>query len=406
MQSPAPDPARPAIRPVEARFVEADGRRVLMLRDPLGLTGGDLLVEPALAPVLEAFDGSRTIAEIETALGRRAGRPLPPGLVATIARQLDEHLLLYSDRFLGALREATGGFLGSGRRPARHAGSVGYPAEPAALRDALDGIVPRRAPGSAPPPRGLIAPHIDLVRGRAGYRAAYSRLAEHAPADLYVLFGTGHKGPAAPVTGLALDWETPLGTVTTDREFVATVHDAIGAPDPLDQFLHRDEHSLEFQALFLQHLFGDGLRIAAFLTGSLPSCCGDPGHEEYLPRLRDAFARAADGRRVCFVGGADLAHIGPWFGDPLPIDATRRERLRGSELERLQHLERGEPGAFHAAIEADGNADRVCGATPIYLTALLAGGPGELLHYEQAAQPDGSQLVSFCSMLFRGAPAS
>ena len=152
---------------------------------------------------------------------------------------------------------------------------------------------------------------------------AYSYLAECEPADLYVVFGTGHQGPGAPVTALAMDWDTPLGTLTTDREFVAAIHDEVGQPDPVDQFLHRDEHSIEFQMLFLAHVLDahvENARVAGFLTGHLPSAGDDVLRESYLTDLLGAFRKHTAGRTVCFIAGADLAHLGPFFGDPDAID--------------------------------------------------------------------------------------
>jgi hypothetical protein len=402
MSSAEPD-ARPALRPLEVRRATQGAQRGLVLVDPLGLALGAAFVPDGLLPIVAKMDGSRTLAEIEAELTAEHGQPLPAGFLAELVGQLDGNLLLLTPRFRAAAEASARAFLAQAVRPARHAGSPGYPAEPHALRAALTDIVAPVGTPSLPPPRGLVAPHIDLQRGRQGYAASYRRLAAAAPPDLFVVFGTGHRGPAAPVTGLALDWETPLGLVRSDRKFLAEVHARIGEPDPIDALLHRDEHSLEFQVLFLKHLWPQAdFEVACFLTGALPSSCGDPGHEEYAQRLLRAFGDAAQarGRRICYVAGADLAHLGPVHGDPLPVDAARCERLRADELERLERLCLGDPGGFHQMVESLGNPDRVCGLSPIYLTATLAGGQAELLHYGQAVAPDGSQVVSFCSVAF------
>ena len=200
-----------------------------------------------------------------------------------------------------------------------------------------------------------------------------------------------------------MDWETPAGTLRTDRDLVESVHASIGPPHRVDQFLHRDEHSLEFQMLFLSHVL-DGhaqdVRVAGFLCGHLPWTGQDIFDEAYFQQLVDAFRSACDGRNVCFVGGADLAHLGPFFGDPTTVDDARIQALAQAERDKLSHLVKGDVGAFHRSVEHDGNPDRICGATPMVLTAALAGGEGELLHYDQAAAPDGSQVVSFCTMVF------
>ena len=144
-------------------------------------------------------------------------------------------------------------------------------------------------------------------------------------------------------------------------------------------------------------------QVAGFLTGMLP-WAGDGTtvmQESYVQKLLDAFRKQTEGRRVCFVGGADLAHVGPFFGDQDSVDQERLDLLARVEREKLGHLQGGDPGAFHRSVEHNGNPDRICGTTPMVLTAALAGGEGQLLHYEQARAPDGSQCVSFCSMVFQ-----
>lgn len=403
---PTRPPVRPALRRLDVHRVTHEGRTGVALADPLGLVEEQAFLPEGLLPIVARMDGTRTVAEIETEL-RNTGVPLPEGFVADLVRQLDEHLLLASERFQSAMRRAMDEFLAAPARPASHAGSAGYPADPDVLRRELERMVPR-PPGepTAPAPAGLVAPHIDLQRGREGYARAYGHLAACEPADLYVIFGTGHQGPAAPVTGLMLDWQTPLGIVRTDRDVVAAVHRRIGEASPEDTFLHAHEHSIEFQVLMLTHvLAGREFAVAGFLTGALPSTGGDPLQEPWLRRILEAFGEATAGRRVCYVAGADLAHVGPFFGDEQPVSDATLARLERADRDRLAALEAGEPGAFHAAVERDGNPDRICGGSPMLLAAALAGGRARLLHYGQAVAPDRSQVVTFCSMVLGASPA-
>jgi AmmeMemoRadiSam system protein B len=396
---------RPAFRQLEMHRVEDGDETGVVLHDPLGIASQEVLIPEGLLPVVALFDGERTVPAIEAELTRVCGQPVPAGFVLGVVEQLDERLVLQSARYRQALDLAVSGFLGQQRRPARHAGSMGYPAAAPAARQALTAMVRKPLPDEPlrPSPRGLVAPHIDLARGREGYTMAYSCLAECQPADLYVVFGTGHQGPGAPVTGLLMDWETPLGTLATDRKFVAAIHNVVGPAHYTDQFLHRDEHSLEFQMLFLAHVLGDRIKnaqVAGFLCGHLPCATDNVLEEPYFTRLIDAFRTSSAGRTVCFIAGADLAHLGPFFGDPAPVSQDRLDTLAQAERQRLAHLVASDPGAFHRSIEQDGNPDRVCGTTPMVLAAALAGGKGQLLHYGQAPASDGSQVVSFCSMVF------
>ncbi len=395
----AENSSRPAIRHVEVHPAEQNGRRGVVLQDPLGITVDQVFVPEGLLPLVSQFDGQKTVAELEK---EHAGT-VPEGFVAELAQQFDDYLLLVGPRFDAAMAAVIHAFTSLEARPAKHAGSAGYPLSPGACQKALQRIVEPPRSNLLASPRGLVAPHIDIQRGSAGYRAAYQCLANSAPAELYVLFGTGHQGPSAAVTGLAMDWETPLGRVATDRAFVAGIHQRIGTAQAEDVFLHAAEHSLEFQVLFLRHVLGDRpFEVAAFLTGGLPSGSGNPLEETYCQNLLAAFRDEveASGKRVCFVAGADLAHLGPFFGDDRPIDLSRLERLEGEERAYLKILEAGDPGGFHRAVEGKGNPDRVCGTAPIFLTAALAGVPGKILHYGQAAAEDGSQVVSYCGLVF------
>lgn len=397
-----PDP--PRLRRLEVQRLVQDGRRGILVWDPLAVAAGACFVPDALVPLVARFDGRRSIADIESDL-RARGHEVPAGLVAGLARQLDEAFLLDSPRGRSAEAHACATFLGdaSGARPARHAGTAGYPREPAALRRALETLLPPRAAASRSPARGLIAPHIDLLRGAEGYRAAYDHLRACPPADLYVIFGTGHKGPERVVTGLPLDWETPLGRVPTDRAFVDAVHARIGGALPCDTLMHRDEHSIEFQVLLLAHAVrGHAFAVAGFLCGELPASAAAPEDDPRVAEIVAAFRDVAktSGRRVCWIAGADLAHVGPRFGPEAHVDADRLARLARDDHDRLAHLRAGAPGAFHRAVVSDGNRDRVCSATAMFLCSALAGGRGELLHYGQAAAPDGSQVVTYCGMAF------
>ena len=407
MASP-PSPDRPRLRRLKVVPHDQAGTKGIVLQDPLGIAE-PIFVPAALVPLLARCDGTQTLRDLDR-LATKLAPAMPMGFVAGLVADLDAAYALESPLLLARMESESARFLARGSRPARHPGSAGYPTDSAALRRALGQIVEPARPRTEstgvrrePSPRGLIAPHIDLARGAAGYRAAYAELRAGEPADLYVVFGTGHQGPSAPLTGLAIDWETPLGTIATDRAFVAAVHARVGKPAGHDLLLHRDEHSLEFQILLLRWVLQDRpFEVAAFLTGALPSSDHDPLTETYVQDLLHAVRAAAEqhGGRVCYVAGADLAHRGPWFGDlgivtePDLLDLDRRERAR------LRHLENGEPGRFFASIEALANPDRVCGTVPILLTAELAGGPAQLLHYGQATATDGSQVVSYCAARF------
>ena len=388
-------------RHLDVRRVDHGGQQGLALSDPLGISEGAIFIPDGLLPLVGLFDGRRSLAEIAAEARGSDGAELPTEFLPGLVEQFDRQLMLQSPRFEEAVARCAREFTSLRVRPSSHAGSAGYPQTSEACKQTLTVMIPTREQ-TRPCPRGLIAPHIDLARGQEAYAQAYGHLIEAEPADLYVIFGTGHQGPGATVTGLEMDWQTPLGTLGTDRAFVRSVHEIIGAPDAMDLYLHKREHSLEFQVLFLQHILADRrladrkTEVAGFITGSLPE---DQAKRKALITALEDVADAT-GKRVCYIAGADLAHLGPMFGDDQAVDDARLLRLAKQEQERLGYLESGKPMEFLGSVEAGDNPDRVCGGVPMYLVAELAGGRGELLHYGQAAEEDGSQVVSFCGMVF------
>ena len=392
----------PTLIPATADRRQVDGVDGFVLVDPLAVAA-PTFVAAGVASLLLRLDGahSRHALLRDERHGSRAA--LTPIELDALLSTLDERLWLEGPRRRHAELAAAANFLDRGARDARHVGSAGWPVQTSELRARLDALVPPATGTRRQTPRGIVAPHIDLQRGADGYAAAYRSLAESEPADLYVVFGTAHRGPQTPVTGLPIDWELPIGVLRTDREFIDSVHATLGAPNARDVLLHRDEHSLEFQMLFLRHLLGNAdVQVAGFLTGGLPSADGDPSSEIYVGRILDAFRAATQrsGKRVCFVAGADLAHVGPDFGDAEPVDDRRLARLARDERERLDWLIGGEPGRFHQSIVTPGNPDRICSATSLYLVGTLAGGTAQLLHYGQAVANDGSQAVTFAAVSY------
>src|SRR4029079_11601775 len=103
---------------------------------------------------------------------------------------------------------------------------------------------------------GLIAPHLDYPRGTPCYADAYGVLATMPPPKRVVILGTNHFGRASSSVATRKDFQTPLGTTRTDREFIAALEQSCGSDLCEHEFDHLREHSVELQVLVLQHLFG------------------------------------------------------------------------------------------------------------------------------------------------------
>ena len=218
----------------------------------------------------------------------------------------------------------------SGRRPAALAGRS-YAATVRALAasssssswtptvPAFAAKVQRRAHAGS---RGVLSPHIDFQRGGPIYTWAYRELVEQSNADTFVILGVAHQYCRRRFALTCKDFETPLGVVPTDRAYVDRIASLAGRDLFDDELSHRTEHSIEFQVVFLQYVLGGqrDFSIVPILVGSFHDLMekgvepiADPEVSRFVQALR--VAESASGKRVAYIGGIDLCHVGPEFGD-------------------------------------------------------------------------------------------
>lgn len=281
-------------------------------------------------------------------------------------------------------------------RPAACAGSV-YPSDPRELRASLEvwlrlggPLPPDREAGR--PPRLVISPHIDYPRGARGYAHAARALAA-SRAELFVVLGTAHETPSHLFTLTRRDYDTPLGPVATDQAAVSAVAAELGEVEAFgSEPFHDGEHSIELQLVLLKHLVSRPFTALPVLCSSI-SHLAEPAR--YTARFLAALARATRGREVCFVAGADLAHVGPLYGDPRPPTPAEAARVESDDRRTLAFLAAGDADGFHADAVRDDARRRLCGTAPIYAAMRAAGCGARLLHYERWT--DGVDSVSFAT---------
>ncbi|MGH7406691.1 MAG: AmmeMemoRadiSam system protein B, partial [Candidatus Methylomirabilales bacterium] len=207
---------RPRLRPIDAFPTQVDGKPVLCLRDPQGLTDRVLFLPLAAAEILQHLDGANSILDIQAAWVRRHGDLLFREPVERLLALLDEHLLLENARFNAAQEAAERGFATAPLRPAFHAGRS-YDADPARLRATLDAFFTApEGPGPPGPPQGtglqaVLAPHIDFARGGPTYAWAYRAVLEAADADSFIVLGTAHSALGGRFSPSLKDFATPFG---------------------------------------------------------------------------------------------------------------------------------------------------------------------------------------------------
>lgn len=403
----------PRLRPVEPTWIEYEGHPALVLRDRLGIAE-TIIVPEGVALILSLCDGSRDAAGIAAALAIQHGVTIQAQVIQDILDQLDAALVLEGPAADEALSRAIEEYRSAPHRPAALAGAV-YPAEAVGLTQALIGYARGdqrgsvtlgiEAPAPSASPRGQISPHIDYNRGGPLYARTWLPAAGALrEADLVVIFGTDHQGGAGRITLTAHDFATPYGVLRTDRDLVRALAADLGDDLHEEEFHHRNEHSVELAAVWLHHAIGGGEKSI------LPVLCGSFAHytrggrtcaETDLPhRFVAALRRLTAGRRVFAVAAADLAHVGPNFGDPIGWGPAEREDLRFADRRLTEAICRGSAADFLGELVGCQDRNRICGLPPIYLTLRFLGETrGELAGYAHCPADEQDQsLVSIAGV--------
>lgn len=400
---------------------EHEGQQLLVMQDPRNCANGSLAVPPAMVWLLQFFDGAHTRAEMQEEFKKASGQDLAIKQLDEIIDRLDSVFLLESDTFAARLEEMTEEFRETPTRPPAHAGQS-YPAEAGMLRDVLSGYyVHEKGPGAfvvrgedkdGDPVKAIIAPHIDLRSGGPCFAHGYHALSQAPRPDLVIILGTGHAGALQHFAATRKDFETPLGLVKTDAEFVEDLgrrfaEASEGADLFADELLHRNEHVIEFQTLFLRHLFGESTpKIAPILCSysyiNLDKSAAPESAKRidaFITSLREAITDY-DGN-VCIVASVDFAHLGPRYGDPERVPTDQLEACGVADQKLLERLAEWDREGFVDLIRKEEDARRVCGF-PCLNTMLSAIEPakGRILARDIAAADDAGSFVSFAGMAF------
>lgn len=258
----------------------------------------------------------------------------------------------------------------------------------------------------------MIAPHIDFARGGHVYTWAYRTLVEESDADVFIILGVAHQYTRQRFTLTRQDFQTPLGVVRTDLELVETLAERLGPQVFADEHVHRPEHSIEFQAVFVQHLLGGrrDFRIVPILVGSFHDMMRrgvDPIEDRSISDFVKAIQRieANTERKVMYLGSIDLCHVGPEFGDTERVSDATLGEVRAFDESMLACATSVDPrGWFSTAARVD-DRYRVCGLAANYVMLhALESTQGELLRYDQAVDARRVCCVSFASLAFRSGP--
>jgi len=388
---------------------QVSGEKMLVFQDPERWCE-ELVILPAnLAPILQYFDGSHTIRGIQEQMMRQNQELIPSDQIRELTKELDEHLLLDSDRFRSYVQGQMKEWMESQVRKPVLAGQS-YPAEAQELKKFLDEFYVS-GPGMPEENKGgqlkaIIAPHIELKGNGQVYASAYKKLLEESQAELFIILGTGHHPLEDLLVFSEKSFQTPLGIAETDREFIRAVKKRLKKRSRLGDFSHRREHSIELQVIFLQHLLlgKRNFKIVPILTGSFQlmvelgfSPEQDLLIRDYINALKEQIKE--EGRKIALIASVDLAHLGPRYGDREFYAPIREEEIKADDWKMLAHLEKRDPEGFFQEIARSKDQRKICGLSPIYFTFKIAEPErAELLKWSVWYDPNARSAVSFCAM--------
>jgi AmmeMemoRadiSam system protein B len=364
--------------------------------------------------VVSLFDGTRSLNEIKAEYMRRYGEILYTERLDEIISYLDDQYLLESERYAQYHQKLEEEFRLAQKRESVFAGKS-YESDPDKLNHQIEqfftgpggpGAPSQELPGDMV--KGLIAPHIDFQRGGPCYAWAYKELAESVQPDLFILLGTVHSPTTFPFVLTSKTVATPWGEVKTDGEIVSALAEKLSFDPFHDELVHKTEHTIEFQTVFLDYLYRDRkkLKILPVLCSSFHDIMEQgttPQDKPYVNEFIETLRSLIEGTscRSCCIASADLAHVGLRFGDSVaPSNASLKE-IERKDIEMLSHVERLNADAFYESIAREKDARKICGLPPIYtLLKLIDSQEGSILNYQQSVEAEAGSVVTFTSMVF------
>jgi AmmeMemoRadiSam system protein B len=183
-----------------------------------------------------------------------------------------------------------------------------YPGQHGSCLDEINECIQQEKPAELLPETIVagIVPHAGWTFSGSLAALVFSAIKQrHDNVNTFIIFGAAHgyygSSPAVYDKG---SWLTPLGEVAVDEELADAVLKSDAAVS--DTSAHQDEHSIEVQIPFIQHLFADA-KILPILT---------PPNEQAISlgeAVGDIIKREKQKKIVC-IGSTDLTHYGPRYG--------------------------------------------------------------------------------------------
>jgi AmmeMemoRadiSam system protein B len=381
----------------------------LLIRDPLKFSDAMLLIPPQLVECLACFDGEQTSLDLRANLVRITGEIQIGELEKHLFDTLSQAGFLEDETFEVQRLARVNEFIAAPQRDASHAGSA-YPDDADEARKTISEFMQGAQPaGPEDSLIGIAAPHVSPFGGWESYRDAYSAMLPSYQDRTFVVLGTSHYGEPDRFGLTRKPFVTPFGETITDGRLVDELAQAAPESIRMEDYCHAIEHSIEFQVLFLQYLYGPNIRILPILCGSFLRSIyqgGKPEGNEQVQRFFDALGNlsAREGNKLFWVLGVDMAHMGRRYGDQMVARAQEGEMAAVAERDkrRIDRLTEADPQGFWDLVQENQDDLKWCGSSPMYtFLKAVPQARGTLRRYQQW-NIDEQSVVSFAAIGFRG----
>ena len=267
-----------------------------------------------------------------------------------------------------------------------------YPADGAQLKQALEAYLADAVAPRTERPVAIVVPHAGYAYSAQIAADAFRQAAGHRY-DVVVILGANHS--AANFNRIAVysgaGYRTPFGVAETDR----AVADALVREDRdavFDQAAQAQEHSVEVQVPFVQHLF-PGVKIVPIVVGA-----DDPA---VCTRFGRALASVLKGRQPLIVASSDLSHY-PSAKDAPAVDRRTLEAIASLNPDFFR-----EAAVSDLSRGVDSLVTTACGAAPIMAAMAaatdLGATRGVVISYANSsfvAVGDAARVVGYGAVVF------
>ncbi len=240
--------------------------------------------------------------------------------------------------------------------------------------------------------KGAVIPHAGYMFSGMCAAHAFKQIREAGEYDLFIILGFSHgQLDSNEITTTKEDWETPLGKVRIDRDFIDRLleFDFVSECEKA----HEYEHSIEVQLPFLQYLYGE----INFVPLSIADNCNI---EKAAEKINEVIEK--QNKKVCIIASSDFTHYGPSFGF-VPFKENIKKNLQNLDIGAIDEIKVVNSKGFLNYII--GTNATICGKQPIALLLEILKNKVnriEALSYYTSGDllKDYTNSVSYASIIF------